>query len=137
MAWIDKNLLPSLRMIDSFRSMWKIRIQGIPFMENRPVKFSKTGNKFVLDFKTQIAEHNSVESAKYSNLPQFTFAHGNRSYIVPDGMSRITTYRDNVLAEISDDFSIEVNAHIIHSRKINTERNFFPIFCPRRKKSAL
>ncbi len=112
-------------MIDSFRSMRKIRIQGIPFMENRPVKFSKTGNKFVLDFKTQIAEHNSVESAKYSNLPQFTFTHNNRSYIVPDGMSRITTYRDNMLAGISDDFSIEVDAHIIHSRKINTERKFF------------
>lgn len=125
MAWIDKNLLPSLRMIDSFRSMRKIRIQGIPFMENRPVKFSKTGNKFVLDFKTQIAEHNSVESAKYSNLPQFTFAHGNRSYIVPDGMSRITTYRDNILGRVSNDFSIEVEAQIIHSSKIRPDRKYF------------
>lgn len=131
MAWIDKNLLPSLRMIDSFRSMRKIRIQGIPFMENRPVKFSKTGNKFVLDFTTQIAEHNSVESAKYSNLPQFTFAHGNRSYIVPDGMSRITTYRDNILGRVSNDFSIEVEAQIIHSSKIRPDcKYFFRYFVP-------
>jgi hypothetical protein len=41
MAWIDKNLLPSLKFIDSLRRMKKISVQGIPFMENRQIGFSK------------------------------------------------------------------------------------------------
>ena len=125
MAWIDKNLLPSLKFIDSLRRMKKISVQGIPFMENRQIGFSKEQNKFALSFKTQVAEHGSVESAKISNLPEFSFLHNNRSYTIPNEMSRIVKHHDNAWDGSSNDFSIDVDAYTIYSSKIDTTRKYY------------
>ncbi len=125
MAWIDKNLLPSLKFIDSLRRMKKISVQGIPFMENRQIGFSKEQNKFVLSFKTQVTEHGSVESAKISNLPEFSFLHNNRSYTIPNEMSRIVKHHDNAWDGGSNDFSIDVDAYTIYSSKIDANRKYY------------
>lgn len=131
MAWIDKNLLPSLKFIDSFRRMKKISVQGILFMENRQICFSKEQNKFALRFKTQVAEHESVESAKISNLPEFSFLHNNRIYTIPNEMSRIVKYHDNVWDGSSNDFSIDIHAYTIYSNKIDiTRKYYFRYFVP-------
>ena len=34
-----------------------------------------------MNFNTQIAEHKDVESAKISNLQEFSFIHNKRSYV--------------------------------------------------------
>ena len=125
MAWIDKNLLPSLKLIDSFRRMKKICIQGISFMENRKISISKIQNKFVLNFKTQVIEHENVESAKITNLPEFTFSHNRKSYVVPNGMSRITKHDHNAWNEGTNDFSIEVDAYTVSHGKINVDCKYY------------
>lgn len=131
MALIDKNLLPSLKFIDSLRRMKKISVQGIPFMENRQIGFSKEQNKFTLRFKTQVAEYASVESAKISNLPEFSFLHNNRSYTIPNEMSRIVKHHDNAWDGSSNDFSIDVDACTIYSSKIDiTRKYYFRYFVP-------
>lgn len=125
MAWIDKNLYPSLNLIDSFKKMKKVRIQGISFMEKRNISFSKEKNKISMTFNTQINEHMDVDSAKNTTLPEFTFQHNNRSYIVPKDMSRIVKYKDNFTSNGLDDFSTEINADAMYSDKIDFNRKYY------------
>lgn len=126
MECIDKNLDPSLRLIDSFKRMKEIHVQGISFMKDRHVDFSKRSNKFTISFDTQITEHTNVESAKFSNLQEFTFLHNNRSYIVPKDMSIITKYKDNLLEDTTNNtFSVDIDIHAMYSAKIKIDRKYY------------
>lgn len=136
MEWIDKNLYPSLKLINSFKKMKKVHIQGISFMENRNISFSKQKNRIAMTFNTQITEHKDVESAKISNLPEFTFCNNNRKYIVPKDMGRITKYRDNIFEQNLNNFSIEINADAMYSTMIDINRKYyFRYFVPIEKRA--
>lgn len=124
MVSIDKNLYPSLKLIDSFRKMRKVHIQGISFMENRHVGFSKQRNRISMTFNTQLTEHRVVESAKFESLPEFTLRHNNRSYIVPKNMSRITKYKDNIEYNLNN-FSMEINVDSMYSMKIDIDSTYY------------
>jgi hypothetical protein len=135
MAWIEKKLHPSLKIINSFRRMKKVGVHGISFMENRQVGFSKNKNKFIMNFDIQIAEYKNVESAKISNLQNFTFLYNNQSYVIPDGMSRITKFKDNFVSSNSGTFSLEVEVDAIFNNKIDVERQYyFRYFVPVEKR---
>lgn len=123
MALIDKNLNPSLKLIDSFLRMKKVKIEGIQFIENRDVSISKLTNNYILKFDTQISEHSAVESVLYHNLKTYSLSHRKRSYIIPSEMSRITSYKESFLT--NSNFQVEINLNSIYSSKLDLDKKYF------------
>ncbi|WP_346985966.1 hypothetical protein [Chryseobacterium sp. POE27] len=123
MALIDKNLTPSLKLINSFLKMKKVKIKGIQFIENRDVYISKLTNSYILKFETQNSDHLAVESVLYNNLETYSLSHRKRSYIIPSEMSRITSFGDPLLTD--SNFQVEINLNSIYSSKLDLDKKYF------------
>lgn len=127
MAWIEKILYPSLDLIDSFKEMGNGYAEGISYLENNPVNFSKEENTIIFDLTIPIDDYIKINSYdKSNNLPSFSFIHNGQQWIIPEQQSRFKNITDNILAGNNfDNFSVKIQSQAIYSSSIDIDRSYY------------
>lgn len=92
MCWMQKKIGPSIELIKDLWNLKECQAKGISFLEDVNITVQKSDKYFDLVFNTR--EYNSVEKAKYENLGDFQIVENGKTYLVPNGKSRIFRLKD-------------------------------------------